>query len=315
MPALVPTLRTLLAQADAHFVDGRLGDALDAFDLLLERSQERADRATQVVARSMIARCLLRKRDVDGARTQLQTAALLIDPVHLESHGRYRAGLARLALRESMPEVAREELRAYLQWAEEARAHPEVVDACLLLADQVDLAERDEELNRRRLEERASWIQRGIEHAIAHDVGRRLGSAYNDLAVALDQLSRPSAALEAYQEALVSYRSYGTRRQLVGAAWAVGSSACRLEDWPLARARLEEAIEGAERAEDCPDLLALALVDLALVHEASGDVVDARRLVIRAVALAREQGLSQVWPARWTAMLDYARSLDLEIRG
>jgi len=302
LPSLVTTLRSLLRQADAHFESDRLGRARSAFEVLLERSQERSDRAMEVVARTMLAHCHLRRHDPEAAREELQHASQLMDPAHMESHARYRSVLARMVLHEGPKEVIERELLEYLHWGETSGAHPQVVDACLLLADHGDPQERE------------LWLQRGIDHALDHQVHEPLGDAYTALAVLLDEQGQSEDGLEAYQQALHWLRQSGTPRQVVASAWAVGAVACRLGDYPLARSRLDEAVAGAESAEEsCADLLALALADLALVHEAAGDVVEARRLLIRSSALAREQDLPRYWPERWRTLLEHGKRLELDL--
>lgn len=301
MRSLVTTLRTLLAQADDHFDSGRTSRARATYEELLERAQERADRATEVVARSMLARVHLKRRDLDAARGELEQARTLIDPAHLASRARYRSVRARLAVAEGPPGDARDALEDYLRWAEEAEAHAQVVDACLLLAEHDQGAARE-------------WLQRGIDHALDHEVHERLGVAYNQLGAVFDQKERFEDSLEAYQQALRWHQRTGSPRQVVAAAWAVGATACHLEDWPLARTRLDEAVEGAEEADEgCRDLLALALADLARVHEAAGDIIEARRLVIRAARLAREQDLPRFWPERWQGIVAQGKALELDL--
>ena len=98
----------------------------------------------------------------------------------------------------------------------------------------------------------------------------------------------------------------------MGAGWAVGATAVRLEDWPLARQKLEAAITLAETEDSCQDLLAFALADLAKACEAAGDVIEARRLVLRAMTVAREQDIHRFFPERWQVIVSYARSLELD---
>jgi len=302
VPSLVTTLRQLLAQADALFEAGRIGQARTCYEDVLQRAQEKADRASEVVARSMLARIHLKRRDMDAAREELQLAAQFLDPLHLESHGRYRMVLARLAVAESPDDVGEQELLAYLHWAEEQGAHEQVIDACLLLAVRGD---RDEQVR---------WLRRAIDYGLDHRVERRIGEAYMQLGALLDEATRYDDALEAYQQALHWHRRRGAPRQMVAAAWAVGAVACRLEDYPLARTRLDEAVEAAEQADEtCGDLLALALADLAVVYEAAGDVVEARRLLLRSSVLAREQDLPRFWPDRWRDMVAHAKRLELEL--
>ena len=303
-PTKVPvtTLRTLLAQADSAYDEGRIPAARAAYERLMEEAQVRADHAMVVTARSMLARCYLRRPDLERVRELLRQAAGLLDPNHLESHGRSRAALARLATLDASSDTAREELLDYLRWAESAGVGHEVLDAALLLAEASDDPH-----------ERVSWLQRGIDHALDRGVTRRLGYAYNELATALEVLDKTEDALEAYRQALRVHRDHGTPRQITAALWAVGATAVQLEDWPLGRTCLEEAIQGCESVEECADLLPLALIDLAAVHEAAGDVVEARRLALRALALAREQDLARFWPQKWDHMVRYARSLDLDV--
>lgn len=299
MRALVTTLRTVLVQADVHFEAGRVPQARTGFEDLLERAQERTDRPMEVIARAMLARCHLKRRDPEAARTELDLAEHLVDPEHLESHGRYRAARARLAIEGGAPSATREELRAYLRWAEDAGAAALVVDAALLLAA------HDEDPE--------PWLERAIDHALGTGVDKPLGHAYASLAALLDERERHEEALEAYQQALQWHRRAGSPRQVVAAGWAAGSVACRLEDHPLARTLLEDAVKGAEEAEDCGDLLALALADLAVVYEAAGDVIEARRLLIRSSALAREQDLPRFWPERWRSLVAHGKRLELDL--
>jgi tetratricopeptide (TPR) repeat protein len=306
MSVLVTTLRSVLATADGHLSEGRLGAALRAYEDLLERSQARTDRAMEVVARSMLAQCRLRSRDVDGAREQLHTAARVLDPLHLESHARYRRSLCRLAVEEGLSNTVKSELRDYLAWAEAVRSHAEVLDACMLLARTSSP------------EDRIDWLQRGIDHALNFEVLDELGGAYNDLAAALDQAGRLNEALEAYQQSLTWHERNaergirGAKRGVVGAGWAVGALANRLEEWPLSRIRLEEALAAADGLEDTEDLAGWITAELAIVHEAAGDVVEARRLCLRALKMGREQALDAVWPERWQSLCDHARRLELD---
>ena len=81
----------------------------------------------------------------------------------------------------------------------------------------------------------------------------------------------------------------------------------------MGRSLLDTAVAVAEQAGGCEDLIALALADLAVIHEASGDVVEARRMVLRAMNLAKEADLPHLWPARWSSILRYARRLELDV--
>jgi tetratricopeptide (TPR) repeat protein len=297
VPALVTTLNARLEAAVALHELGRFGAALAAFEDLIGRAQERRDRPVEVVGRSMAARCLLRRRDVDGAREHLQAAGELVDPVNVDAHAAYRGALARLAVAESQLE----ELRNYLDWAERHAHAASVVDACRLLARHSEG------------EDQAVWLERGEQEADAAGLQADLGSLCTELGAALDQLGRADEALAAYERALGHHRRSGSPRQLVGACWAAGATAIQLEDWPLARQHLEEAVQLGGEVEEAFDLLALALGDLARVHEAAGDVVEARHLVLRSVKIARDQDLPSLWPTRWQSLVQLGRSLELDV--
>lgn len=301
MPALVPTLRRLLDHADALYAGGRVGGAQQAFEELVERAQERSDRAMQAVAFSMLARCALRRRDPPSARDLLQRAAAVLDPLHLESHVRYRAALARLVREEEQGARLVEELRHYLAWADEHGTPAAQVDAAELLAAATEG------------EERLHWLQAAADIAVAHRVVDRLTPVLTSLGASFDDAGRTSEALHAYEQALEAALAGGTPRERVGARWAVGAAAGRLEDWPLSRTRLEEAVREAQDDPGCHDLLALALADLAKVYEAAGDVIEARRLVLRAGAMARETDVESFAPDRWRALVAYAKQLELTI--
>ena len=141
----------------------------------------------------------------------------------------------------------------------------------------------------------------------------RLGRICNDLAASLDQVKRTDEALELYELALGWHRMTGSIRDQVGACWAIGSVALREEDLPLARNRLEEAIQLAGEGAECQDLLALSLGDLARVYHESGDVIEARRLLIRGLKHAREVELSSAWNHAWQNMIVLSRQLDISL--
>jgi tetratricopeptide (TPR) repeat protein len=205
-----------------------------------------------------------------------------------------------VALADGPADQARAASREYLRWAEGARRGAEILDACMLLAAGASPAERVE------------WLERGTSQALELDATAELGRATGELAHALDQLGRTEQALAAYEQSRRWHRARGRGREAVAAGWAVGALACRLEEWPLGRSALEEAIAEGERRTDCEDLVALALADLATVYEAAGDVVEARRILLRALARGREQHLAEQWPDRWEAIRRYARRLELE---
>jgi tetratricopeptide (TPR) repeat protein len=300
MSVLQTTLRTALEHADALFEAGRLPAAQSAFEDLLEKAQERSDHGIEVVARVMIARCLLRRHDVGGALQGIADAEQRLDPDHRESAARLRAAKARILL-EADPIAAKEELRAYLRWAEERFAWFEAVDALLLLAGSAATPD-----------DRVSWLQRAADLGQEQGLDGPMGRVHGELAAALEQQGRIEEALDAWQMALQSYRKNGPVRSRIASAWAAGSLAARVEEWPLAQKCLEEAVREAERTDDCIDLLALALADLARLHEASGDVIEARRVMIRALRLAREQDLVRAWPEKWEALRAQARALELD---
>ena len=196
---------------------------------------------------------------------------------------------------------AAEGLRAYLDWARDAGAWEEAIDACCLLAS-----------TSRTNEDKASWLHMAADLAAQHELDALGGKVFHDLAVVLELLERHEDALDAWENAARRHAMTGTVRQQVSAAWAAGSIAIRLEDYALAQTRLEAAARAAEPTDDCGDLLALALADLAIVHELTGDVVEARRSLLRALVLARENDLVTNWPNRWRTMGEQARRLDVE---
>ncbi|MEQ1568464.1 MAG: hypothetical protein ABMA64_22700 [Myxococcota bacterium] len=299
MASLVPTLARLVEQADQVYADGRLPAARRAYEDLVQRAQDKVDRSTEVVARSMLAVCLLRLREAHGAREQLSAAGRLVDPERLDVYARYRMALIRLAVEEGPPDAARAEAIEYLRWAEDHRRPQETLDACLVLAAASEP------------EERVEWLDRGIAQ-VGDGPVHPLGRAWTELASALDLTGRSERALDAYQQAARWFGHHGRPRDQLAAGWAVGALAVRLEEWPLARTTLEQVVGGAERRSDCDDLMALALADLAQVYEAAGDVVDARHTLIRAMQRARQEQLDAAWPDRWAAMVAHARRLELE---
>lgn len=298
MPSLVPTLLHRLARADGLLASGRPAQAREAFEALLEAAQDAGDRALEVVARSTLARMALRQHAVDEARALLAAAGRVLDPNHLPGHLRYREALVRLAIEESPPSVARDEIRRYLAWAESQELGAAVIDATLLLADFTSGAERVE------------LLERGIDRAEALEATSRLGEACLRLGATLEP-DAPEAALEAYEQARGWLERHGTRRDVVGVAWAIGHTAARVEDWGRARDALDGARRLAEGADDCDDLLTWLLADLAMVEATAGDVVEGRRLMVRARALGATHQLPSLWPDRWADVERRARALDL----
>lgn len=301
VPALMTSLLNRLDAADALFAQSRFGAALAAYEDLVERAQERSDRSIEVQARSMAARCLLSRGDLDGSRSHLAACRPLVAAAGRVGERRYRSSLARLAAHEPDTRAAEQALDAYLRWADQAGDSPGLVDACTLWAD------------RSEGEERVMWLQRAVDEARASGVVEDLGRLWTELGASLDSLGRLDEALAAYESAVEQQDAGGPLRKQVGSRWAAGEAALRLEDFPLARAHLEAGVKLAENADDAMDLLALALSDLARVYEAEGDVVEARRVTLRAVDLAREQDLAGLWPARWRSLMDFGRSLELDL--
>jgi tetratricopeptide (TPR) repeat protein len=196
--------------------------------------------------------------------------------------------------------VARRELLDYLRWAEESRTVEPLLDAASLLS--AALAPQ----------ERADALERALELAAVLDPGADLAATYVEWASALDATGDTERALTAWTEALTRHRDLGRGRPVVASGWAAGAAACRLEDWPLARTLLEDALSASERSPGCEDLVALVLGDLSLVYEAAGDVVEARRLVLRALRTGREHHLASAWPERWAGLHAQARRLEVE---
>lgn len=307
MPALVPTLASSLIRADGAFRARRTAAARKAYEVLLERAQEKSDRATEVTARIMLAWCALRARDLDAATDLLELAREHVDPAWGEGQSRLKRVSVRLAIATHGPSEARQQVRDYLSWAEQEHRAADVLDACLLLAGLSEVSDRVE------------WLERGIEAAVDAKEIDGLGRAYNELAAARDQLGESEAALEAYEQALEWHRKRidagavepGAARTVTAATWAVGASACRNENWPLARERLEAAMESARTDDSCADLLGWILSDLARVYEAAGDIVGARHVLVEALESAREHDLAALWPERYEILLDQAEALEI----
>lgn len=293
---LTTTLHRVLESADAAFEAGRIPAARAAYEDLLERAQARTDRPMEVIARAMLARCHLRRKDPDAAREQLELAKQRLDPGHLASVGRWRASRARLAV---FDREGTEEIRHYLDWAEDRGVWADAIDACELLAAN-------------EAPDRAVWLQRAVDLGVEHQVEAPLGRLYAALAAVYEEEDRLEEALETWQQALASYqKNHGTTRQIVGAAWAVGVLAIRTDDWPLAQRSLDQACTLAETSDDCGDLHALALSEVARIHEASGDIVEARRVLLKSVALAGHHDLPRLWPERWSDIEKQARALEI----
>lgn len=304
---LATTLRSQVDHADALLASGRLAAARGAFEALVERAQERLDRETEAIAWAGLARCYLKRREPDAAQSELRKAEARLESPTGEAASRVWAVRARLALAEG---EAAETLRRYLTWSEGAASWPAAVDACELLAGTAnDGLARDGRAPSP--DERVHWMQRALDIVDEHGPVEAQGRLLGELAAALEALGQLEEALDAWESALRAHTRHGTPRQVISAAWASGTLSVRLGEWPTGQQRLEQAIAGASAADDCGDLMALSLAELARVHEASGDVVEARRTLLRALALAREHDLADLWPARWDEMLAQARTLEL----
>ena len=79
----------------------------------------------------------------------------------------------------------------------------------------------------------------------------------------------------------------------------------------MARTHLDEAIRLARHSGEADDLLSLALADLARVHEALDDVIEARHHLVASLKLARQQELATLWPQRWETLVRFARRLEV----
>jgi len=296
MSLLVPTLATQLAQALALFASGRIGVARSALEDLIEKAQERHDPSTEVTSRSVLARCHLRRGDHEQADVELQQAKRKLSLDNIEACGHYRAALVRLSLASASRELSLKELHTYRTWAETVGAAQCQVDALLLLTEH---GPTDEQM---------THLQLAAEVSRLHRLEPQEQTAWTKLGTLLEQQGELDEALNAYQQAAsCAKRQPHPEFSLTRSLWLVGATACRLEDWPLAREVLEEAIA----SDPAPDIHALCLADLALAHEAAGDVVQARHLIIQAMKLAKETELAFSWPARWQAMLEHAKRLEL----
>lgn len=297
MGQLVSTLRSVLEEADAYLAGRRPGRARAQYEKLLEQAQDRADRPMAVIARAMLARLAISRRQLEEARHLLDEAKALADASHLESQGRLRGSEVRWRI--AMPgEPVAEPLRAYFDWSDDHRRWEEAVDACSLLAEQAEAAF-----------DAIQWLERGLEIARLHGVERPVGTLLTHLAALQEKEGAHKDALRAHEAALAWQERHGTPRDRVAACWAVGACAVILEDWPLAQQRLEQALSLAAEQPEAQNLLPVVLADLATTYEASGDVVEAQRTLTRALAAAREQDLATWWPERWAAMSRHADAL------
>lgn len=298
MRSLVPTLSRALAQADALFVEGQFPAARKQYAALMERAQDKLDRSTEAIARAMLAWCALKSRDFETAEDVLSRVDPLLQNGTMDAESRVRRVRIRLIAELEDRRSAQQACRDFLGWAEQHQRAEDALDACMLLASWSEV------------EERVSWLERGLERSEGAPPAMA-ARGYTELGTALDQLDQPDDALRAYANALELYRSLGRSRALVAAEWAVGSSATRLEDWPLAQLRLEAALKSAGGRDDCSDLEVWIRGDLANVYESSGDVIEARRQILKALQYAEEQELGQLWPERYAVLRAQARLLEV----
>lgn len=294
------SLYSRLEEADALIRIGRIGAARMAFNALLEASQDRQDQSTETIARAMLAACAIRYGDLDGARARLDEARERAQPDNIAAEARLRAVEVRLTLADDDTDSGERAVHEYVGWAEDHRSWPQAVDGYRLLAD-IDATDR------------AFWLRRAVQTALDYGLRDECGNLYNDLAIALDGIDRADEAFEAYRQALAWYRRTGTTGQVAAACWAVGSVAVQQQDWGTAESHLAEAIRITAGGDEHRDIHAIALSDLARIHAASGDVVEARRVMIRALAIAREVDLPDQWPERWATMAGFARELELDL--
>jgi tetratricopeptide (TPR) repeat protein len=191
----------------------------------------------------------------------------------------------------------RSALLAYHAWAVGASDAHAAIDACRLLGA---LGPADD---------RVDWLERAVDHAQGDDA-EGVG-LYRDLAAALDVLDRPDEALEAAEKALEAAQRTGEVRAIVASAWGAGALAMRLDAPDTARRHLDEAIAGATGRDDCEDLLGFALADRAELEADSGDVPEARRLMVRALRIAGDLDFASAAPVQWAQISGLARRLEL----
>lgn len=301
MPALVPTLNTLLGRADQLFEEARLAKALELYEQLLAQSQENLDRSTEVIARCRIAECFVIRNEPMVAQEQLERAKERMDENHIRVVARYRWAHIRWVLSTENAGAKVKALGEYIRWADASAQYALVIDGCRLMAEHGET------------DDRISWLERALQVGQESQTTEHLGRISNDLAAALDGAGRPAEALETYEMALGWHRLRGTVRDQVGACWAIGSVALREEDFPLAFERLKEAITMAGNAPEHQDLAALALSDLARAYFETGDVIEARRLLLQAIDQARAVDLASTWNQAWQGMHSLASSLDLTL--
>ena len=297
MQELVPVNTRMLADADAVFFAGWLPRARTMYEHVVEHALDQGNRGLEAAARAMLARCLLRRRDPAGAADQLERARAVL-PEDRAIEARIRAAEIRLHARLSSGSTLLGHMNDYYEWSAN-HSDPCAFDAAILLADECTG------------DERIHWYRRAVDHGRVSGPSARLGSTCHALAAALESQNKLSDALDAYKTALEIHERLGDRRQIIVSHWAIGVIAARTEDWLMAQEHLQAAADAAVGKPECEDLLALALADLAGVHQEWGDDIEARRLLLQALAIGREIALAQSWPERWDAMLAHAKRLEI----
>lgn len=287
-----------LREADAAFHAGWLPRARTMYEHLVDHAQVQGDRSLEAASRAMLARCLLRRRAPELAEDQLRSARAIAEGAPPSVEARLRAVEIRFQATAVHGPALVNRMRDYYDWGAE---HDEgaAFDAAGLLAEQATG------------DERVDWYRRALDHGRTAGLTVRLGGLCHALAATLEGQDRLDEAMDAYGTALELHDQLGDRRQVVASRWAIGALAARKEDWIAAQEALNAAVDTASEGMDCEDLLALALADLAGVHQQWGDDIEARRLLLQGLAIGREIALAQVWPERWDSMLRHAERLEL----
>ncbi|MFT6162210.1 MAG: tetratricopeptide (TPR) repeat protein [Myxococcota bacterium] len=268
------------------------------YEHLVDHALAQGDRSLEAASRAMLARCLMRRRDNESAEEQLRCARAASVGAPPAVEARLRAVDVRFQAIDTHGPALANQMREYYEWGV---AHDEgaAFDAAGLLAEQATG------------DERVDWYRRALDHGRTAGLTARLGTLCHALAATLEGEDRLAEAMDAYKSALELHEHLGDRRQVVASRWAIGALAARDEDWITAQESLQAAVDTGSQGMDCEDLLALALADLAGVHQQWGDDIEARRLLLQGLAIGREIGLAQIWPERWDSMLKHAEQLEL----
>jgi hypothetical protein len=272
-----------------------------AWEDLVQRAQDKRDRATEVVARSMLARCLLRMQQRDEARHELSLAARVVDPVHGPAMARYRGALARLAVEEG-PARRGPSGAARLPALGRGVPHRRAAARRREPAERRARAAGARRRPRARPRARSRARPRGRPRGDVRGVGLR-PRRHRRHRARPDRVDRgadpPPGPGARPPRGRVRLGRWGRRVPPRGLA-------------PRPHAARRCAVGVPSGARGCEDLVALVLGDLSLVYEAAGDVVEARRLVLRALRTGREHHLASAWPERWAGLHAQARRLEVE---